>query len=360
MKRRSNFSICAIAVPVLARACADSMRKSKFVVHAWLVRQRYASFALILVMALLLGSSLASPAEAQADPWPNRPVMLVVPYAAGGNVDIAARIFARVLSDKIGQPVVVENKSGAGGIVGTVAVAKAAPDGYTLLLTAGGPAALNALLYSSIPYSDSDFTPVVITNDVPQVLISSPKLPVASLKDLVAYAKEKKSINIGHAGPGTVGQLAALLLELQTGIDAALVSYRGAGEIIKDVLGGQIEAGFPAYVPQVATVKVLGVATAERVAFIPDAPTIRESGIADVTASTWNALMGPAGMPRAIVMKLNAAINEYLKTDQAKQELAKIGARALGGTPEDVAKTIADDRKRWGPIIRTANIKLDP
>jgi tripartite-type tricarboxylate transporter receptor subunit TctC len=298
--------------------------------------------------------------RAEADGWPSRPITIVVPYAAGGNVDIAARLFAKALSEKLGQSVIIEDKPGAGGIVGSVTVANATPDGYTLLLTAAGPGALNKLLYKSLPYdADTQFTPIVVTNDVPQVVVIDPKLPVANLNELVAYSKQKKSVSIGHAGPGTMGQLAALLLVAQTKMNAVLVSYRGSAPLITDLLGGQIEAGVPAYIPEVNTVKAIAVTTESRVSFLPQVPTTRESGIADVEAATWNALLGPAGLPPEIVDKLNASVNAYLKTEAAQQDLARLGARPIGGSPADVTKLIADERAKWAPIIQSAHISLD-
>jgi tripartite-type tricarboxylate transporter receptor subunit TctC len=309
---------------------------------------------------LALGAGCMLPERAVAQAWPSRPIMLVVPYAPGGNVDIAARVFAKELSSKLGQQVVIENKSGAGGIVGSVAVAKAKPDGYTLLLTAAGPAALNKLLYKSIPYdTETEFTPIVVTNDVPQILVVSPKLGIVTLKQLVDYARQKKSVTLGHAGPGTTGHLASLLLAAQTKMDAVLVAYRGAAPLISDVLGGQIDAGFPSYVPQVEAVTALGVTTDARLDFLPQVPTIGESGIADVVAATWNALLAPAGTPPDVVIKLNSIVNVFLTTELAHQELAKLGARPIGGTPEQVTKLITGDRARWAPVIKAANIVLE-
>ena len=202
------------------RASSRTFGRAEKIQRIFVTVARFASA--VMVVALL------SSMRAQADGWPSRPITIVVPYAAGGNVDIAARLFARALSEKLGQSVIIEDKPGAGGIVGSVTVANATPDGYTLLLTAAGPGALNKLLYKSLPYdADAQFTPIVVTNDVPQVVVIDPKLPVTDLNELVAYSKQKKSVSIGHAGPGTMGQLAALLLVAQTKMNAVLVSYRG-------------------------------------------------------------------------------------------------------------------------------------
>ena len=318
-----------------------------------------ASIALAAALAL---AGMMHVSAACAQTWPTRWITMVVPFAPGGNVDAAARVFARELGARLGQDVVVENKSGAGGAIASTFVAKARPDGYTLLLTASGPAVFNKLLYKSIPYDpDTDFTPIVITNDVPQVLIVGPNSPVASVQDLVELAKAKRgAMTLAHAGPGTTGHLAAVLFMAQTGIEAQLVTYRGGAPLVADLLGGHIDAGFPAYIPQVASVKALAVTSDTRMSFLPNVPTVRESGIADVTATTWNALVGPAGLAPEIVDRLNGIVNRYLKTDAAQTELAALGGRALGGSAQDVVRIMADDRAKWGPIIKAAGIVLEP
>lgn len=317
----------------------------------------------LLLAAMILSNFIATrPFSAlAADAWPTRTITLVVPFAAGGNVDVPGRLIARELATRLGQEVVVENKTGAGGGIASAHVAKSKPDGYTLLLTATGPAVLNKLLYRSLPYDpDTEFTPIVITNDVPQVLVVSPTSTISSVRDLVDLAKSKKgALTLGHAGPGTTGHLASLLFLSQAGIEAQLVTYRGGAPMLTDVLGGHVDAGFPAYIPQVASVKVLGVTSNRRLDFLPGIPTIAESGVADVRATTWNALMGPAGLPKDIVERLNGTINRFLTTEPAKAELAKLGARPLGGTPEDVVRMMGEDKARWAPIIKAANIVLE-
>jgi tripartite-type tricarboxylate transporter receptor subunit TctC len=299
--------------------------------------------------------------EGKAETWPSRPVVVVVPFAAGGSVDVAARLIAQDLSDKLGQSFIVENKPGAGGSIASVYVAKAPADGYTLLFTASGPAVYNKLLYKSIPYDpDTQFTPVVLTNDVPQVLVVNQNLPVNSIKELVEYSKKKDGgLTIGHAGLGTTGHLASVLFLAQTGIKAILVSYRGASPLITDVMGNHVDVGFPSYIPQVNTVKSLGVTSTERLPFLPGVPTVRESGVSDVVAGTWNALYGPAGMSREIVDKLNSVINNYLKTQDAQTRFAVLGARTLGGTPEQLVAFMGEEKEKWGKVIRDQNIVLD-
>jgi tripartite-type tricarboxylate transporter receptor subunit TctC len=315
-----------------------------------------------LVFVLLLAA--ATPAQTQQSAqqpsdkdWPNRPVTIVYPFAPGG-ADGFVRHIARMLSDKFGQPFLVEARSGAGGAVGLVQAAKAPPDGYTLVMTYVGPAVLNKLLSTSIPYDpDSDFEPVILLSETPQVIVSDPRLGLKTLADLVAYGKNK-TLTIGHSGAGTMGHLAAALFAARTGVNATLIGYRGATPAITDVLGGQITAAFPAYVPPVATVTQLAVTSPERVGFLPEVPTARESGV-DVVATTWGAMVGPARMPRAIVAKLNAALNEFLRSEEGARQLNIFGMTALGGPPERVTEIIARDKAKWGPIIREANIKLD-
>jgi tripartite-type tricarboxylate transporter receptor subunit TctC len=315
--------------------------------------------ALSLAIALCLAAVTAAPAQ-QAAPekdWPSRPVTLVYPFAPGG-ADGFVRHIARVLSDKFGQPFLVEYRSGAGGAVGLTQVAKAPPDGYTLVMTYVGPAVLNKLLYASIPYDpDSEFEPVILMSETPQVIVSDPKLGLKTLADLIAHGK-KNTLTIGHSGAGTMGHLAAALFAARTGVSATLIGYRGATPAITDVLGGQITAAFPAYVPPVATVTQLAVTSPDRVGFLPDVPTTRESGV-DVIATTWGAMVGPARMPRAIVLKLNAALNEFLQSDEGARQLNIFGMTALGGPPERVTEIMARDKAKWEPIIRAANIKLD-
>ncbi len=311
--------------------------------------------ALVLCACVGIG---AHPAAAQS--WPTHPITLVAPYPAGGNLDIAARLFAKELSLKLGQAVVVENKAGGGGAVASIYVANAKPDGYTLLLTGSGPAVFNKLMYKSISYDpDSEFTPIIATTNLAHVLVVNPKLPVRNLKELLEYAKRKpEGLTIGHGGVGSTGQLAALLFLEKTGMKGVLVAYRGTAPLIEDVLGGQIDMGFPAYVPQVASVRALNVTSEARLSFLPDVPTFRESGV-DVVATTWNGLVGPVGMPHDIVEKINSILNTYLHSDTGKKDVANLGAQPLGGPPEDLTKIMNDEKIKWGPIIKAAHISLD-
>jgi tripartite-type tricarboxylate transporter receptor subunit TctC len=316
-----------------------------------------------LLWALLLfcfGAATPASVSAQEREWPSRPVTIVNLFGVGGNGDIASRAVAQALSDKFGQSFVVENRPGGGGVVGTVYVAKARPDGYTLVTTAIGPAALNQLLFKSVPYdTDRDFTPVVMLGEVPNVIVSSPQLGFKTLQDLAAYGKSNPGgLNIGHSGLGSMGHLGAALFAAKAGVKATFVAYRSPGAVVTDVLSGQIQAGVPTFIPAVQSVAALAVTGDQRLEFQPDIPTARESGF-DVVAITWIAILAPAGLPDKIRDQLNAVINDYLKSDEGRQTFAKMNVRAIGGTPEQLAQSIKKDRERWAPIIAKENIQLD-
>ena len=295
-----------------------------------------------------------------AQDWPTRPVTMIVPYAPGGNIDQAARVFGRELSEKLGQQFIVESKGGAGGSLGASGVAKAKPDGYTLLVTANGPSVLNKMLYASLPYDpETDFTPISLISDVPQVFIVNPKSPVNDLKDLVALARQKKdALTIGHPGVGTGAHLTAIWFANLAGINVIPVAYRGALPIVTAVLGGEIDAGIPAYIPQVHSAKSIAVTSGERADFLPGVPTARESGVADVSSGTFTALAAPAGTPPEIVMKMNRILDAFLKTEEAKKQFATLGARPLGGPPERLTERMIQEKTLWGPIVKSADIKL--
>jgi len=312
-------------------------------------------------LLLLAFASVAAAHPARAADWPERPVTLVNPFAAGGGVDVLLRGIAKVLSDKFGQSFIVENRTGAGGTVASLSVAKAAPDGYTLLMTAVGPAVLNQLLFKSVPYdTDRDFTPVIMLGEIPQLIVSNPQLGFKTLGDLVDYGRKNPGkLSIGHSGAGTMGNLTGAVFLARTGIQGTLIGYRGVTLLVTDILGGQIQAGAPAYFPGLQNVTMLAVASAQRVPFLPNVPTARESGV-DLIASTWIAMVAPAKTPQNVVSKLNLAINAYMATREGQQLFEKVGLSPLGGTPDYLAEVIKRDRVTWGLVIEKENIKLDP
>lgn len=309
-----------------------------------------------LAVAFFLLAGAPRPAAAQD--WPQRPVTLVIVFAPGSSIDFVGRAVANDLSAAIGQPVVIETKSGGGGVVGTLSVAKAPPDGYTLLLNGVGPAALRPLIDKSLGYdTKTDFTPIILLGEVPNVLLANPNLGLKSVKDLLAYATSKGGkISIGHSGPGTMGHLATVLFASEAKLDATSVSYRGTAPMMIDVLGGQIDAGFPAYNPATRQATVLAVTSAERVEFLPDVPTMTESGF-DLVGGTWIAIFGPAHMPAAIVAKLNGVIDAFLHKPETRRRLSEAGVRVLGGPPARLTERVTQDQTRWAKII--AGIKFD-
>jgi tripartite-type tricarboxylate transporter receptor subunit TctC len=298
---------------------------------------------------------------AQGQDWPSRPVTVINPFAGGGGTDLLLRTIAATLSDKFGQPFIVESRSGGGGAVGSAYVGRAAPDGYTLLYTATGPAVLNRLLYKSVPYdADSDFKPIILLSEAPHVIVSSPALGLRTLQDLIGYAKRNPGqLNIGHAGAGSTGHLAAALFLARARISGTMIGYRGAMPVIQDVLSGQIQAGFPIYLGAVSTVASLAVTSEHRASFLPDIPTARESGI-DLAATTWVGLAAPAATSTAIVSKLNLAIDDYIKSEEGRRRFSTLGHLPLGGPPELLTERMAADKAKWTPVIAAEKISLDP
>lgn len=313
-----------------------------------------------VLFAVGIAVSVATP-PASAQQWPVRPVTIIHPFPAGGGGDNVLRSIAQHLTEKLGQPFIVENRTGAGGLVGSAVAARAEPDGYTFILTSTGPAVLNQLLLKTVPYgTEKDFVPVILMGEAPQVIIASPKLGLKTLPDLIAYGRQSAGkLTIGHAGAGSMGHLTAALFLSRAGIEGTLVSYRGAMPVITDVIGGQIDAGVPLYQPPAKGATVLAVTSSDRVSFIPDVPTARESGL-DLVAGTWLGMMAPKGTPEAVITKLNGAINAFIDSPASGKIYATNGIRPLGGSPQVMADTIRRDRDLWAPVIEKEGIKLDP
>lgn len=316
--------------------------------------------ALLALVAGLAADCLLWSAPALADKWPTRAITLIVPYAAGGSMDVAARLNAEELSKRLGQPVVVENRPGGNGAVGMAYVAKSKPDGYTLVVGGSGPSVFNKMLYKTLSYdSDREFTPIVLTRQVPVVLAVDPSLPINNLRDLKAYAQSKNGgLTVGSGGLGGIEYLTGALFLAKTGLKGILISYNGTGPLVTDILGGHIDIGFPSYVPQLRMLKLLNTASAERVSFLPDVKTFRESGL-DIVATTWNGLMGPAGLPETVVSAIGNAMNDALKDPSVRKQIEMIGAEPLGGSPDDVVKLMDQEKALWGPLIKAQKISLD-
>jgi len=309
--------------------------------------------------------ALMSGAIAQAEGWPTRFITIVVAFPAGGPTDVLARAVAAELADKLGQQVVVENRSGAGGNVGAAFVAKAPADGYTLLL-ATTSAVNNRFMYRNVPFdADRDFLPIVLISKTPIVLVAAPKAGLTSLGALIAQAKANPGkINMGSPGHGTVAHVAAESLQKLAGFKLTHVPYRGSTPMIADLLGNQIDVVTdlsPTQIPQLKAGKYAGLTITSKVRFpaLPDLPTVAESGFPGFEASSWNALLAPTGTPPEAVSRINAIVNAYLISEKGKQELAKLDMETSGCSPDDLKAFMASEVAKWGPIFKAANITME-
>ncbi len=304
--------------------------------------------------------------NAAAQHYPTRPIRLVVPFAPGGNIDITARAMAPGLSEVLGQTIVVDNRGGAGGIIGTDLVAKSTPDGYTLVLASSGTVTVAPSLYSKMPYDPvKDLTPITLLSYVPIVLVVNPALPAKSVKDFIALAKSKPGkMTMSSAGNGTTNQLAGELFQLETGVKFIHVPYKGSGPALIDLMGGQVDMLFDQLSAssnfiRTGKLRALVVAGEKRNAIIPDVPTLTESGLKNCDAGTFTALMGPAGLSRDIIAKLNAAGNKTLAMPTTRDRFASVGADILGGTPAQLDANLKQELAKWTRVAKAANIKLD-
>jgi len=292
-------------------------------------------------------------------------VTVVVPFLAGTTGDIVARGLVEHLASVLGQPFIVDNRAGAGGNIGGAAVAKAAPDAYTLLLATTGPAANNKFMYKNMPYDPQrDFAPIVLMGKSPVIITAKNSLPATTLKELVEYAKANPGkITAGYPGNGTFGHVTGELLQQSAGMTFVPAQYRGSPAIITDLLGGHIDIGMDSMAPYVALIqekKLRGLAIAglQRWPLLPEVPTVAESGFPGFEAAVWYAFLAPTGTPPAILAKLNAASNAYLKTKAATELFEKLGIQAAGGTPEELKAFVDAEMAKWGPIIKGAKIEF--
>jgi tripartite-type tricarboxylate transporter receptor subunit TctC len=284
---------------------------------------------------------------------------------AGGPTDVLARAIASDLADKLSQQFVVENRSGAGGNVGAASVAKAAPDGHTLLF-ATTSVVNNRFMYKSVPFdADRDFVPIVLISKTPIVLVASQATGLKRLDALIARAKaDPGKLNIGSPGHGTAAHITAESLQRLAGFKLTHVPYRGSAPMIADLLGNQIDVVvdlLPTQIPLLKEGKYAGIAltSSARSAALPDLPTVAESGFPGFEATSWNALLAPAGTPPDVVRKLNTLVNAYLTSEKGRQDLAKFDMQAGGGSPEDLKAFMASEVAKWGPIFKAANITME-
>ena len=316
------------------------------------------------VAALAAGAAL--PAAVRAAAYPDRPVTLVVPFPAGGSTDLVARVVAERMTRALGQQVVVENKGGAGGNLGSAQVAKADPDGYTILMGTVATHALNPALYARMPYDAvKDFAPVSLLVTVPNVLVVNPELPAKNVQELIALLKSKPgAYSYASSGNGTPLHLSGELFKSMAGVDMVHVPYKGAGPALTDVLGNQVPIMFdnlPSSTGYIRDGRLRGLAvtTAERAASMPDLPTIAESGLPGYETYTWNALFAPAGTPPEVVARLNAAAVEAVGDPAVKEKLAGFGATVVGSTPDQLAAHVRAELAKWAPVVKASGARID-
>lgn len=324
----------------------------------------------VLVSVLgILGVLLATGAGAQSQvpaSYPTKPVRIVAPFPPGGVADVLARAIQPGLQEALGQQVVIDNKPGAGGNIGAEIVAKAEPDGYTLLLASAGILTINEFLYSKMPFDTATaFSPITVVGDMPNIVVVSPKTGIGTLKELIGRAKDMPGkLNFGSAGNGTTTHLAIVLLEQAAGIRLAHVPYKGAAPAVQDLVAGQIDGlvdNPPLVVGHIKSgaLKALAWAAPQRMAILPDVPTAAEAGLPGFEASSWFALIAPAGTPKEIVARLNAETAKILRDPKMVEQFAQRGVRLVGNSVEEFVAFIPRERARWADIVKTSGVKLE-
>jgi len=313
---------------------------------------------------LALAAMSAGAAFAQA--WPDRPIKFVVAAPAGSSIDVLARIIGDKLKDKLGQPVVVDNRPSAGGTAATDLVAKSAPDGYTMLMSFNGPLAFAPHLFAKLPYDpQKDLAPVIITSSQPNVLAVTASLPVHSVRELVDYAKANPGkLSYASVGNGSSSHLTMELLKTTAGIDIVHIPFNGSPPAVTATVQGETQVMFAVMQPlqgqiQAGKLRALAVTTAKRFPLLPDLPSIAEAGYPGFEALAWNGVLVAAGTPRPIIERLNTEINAILKDPAVKSALNAQGFELVGGTPDDFAKLIRSESDKWEPVIRKTGAKID-
>ncbi len=321
--------------------------------------------ACCLSLATGAASALLPLAAGAQGPYPDKPVKFLVPYPPGGGTDVIARIVQARFQALLGQPVIIDNRGGAAGLVGTELVAKAAADGYTVLFTLSSHT-INPAIYHKIAFDTArDFDPVGTVASLPQILVANTQFAPNTVADVVALAKAKPgTLSYASVGNGSPGHLAGELMKLRTGIQMTHIPYRGGGPAVTDVLGGQVPllwVSIPAAAQHVKAgkLKALAVSTLKRSAAFPDVPTMQEAGVADFEVDSWYAMFVPARTPRPVVEKLNRVLNDLLKEPEIRTKLLEQGSEGVGGTPAALAQTVDSELGKWAKLARDANIKVE-
>ncbi|MGF6173737.1 Bug family tripartite tricarboxylate transporter substrate binding protein [Ensifer sp. 4252] len=323
---------------------------------------RRAALALGFTALTVFGSGI----QANAQGFPDRAVTLVVPFAAGGSTDVVARIVAQKMSENLGQQVIVQNVAGAGGNLGADNVARADPDGYTILMGTVATHALNPLILKTKPYDpEKDFAPISLLVVVPNVLVVNPELPAKTVEELLALLKAKPDeYAYASSGNGTPLHLSGELFKKMAGVSMQHIPYKGAGPALNDVIGNQVPIMFdnlPSSSSHIkaGTLRALAVTTAERAPSFPDVPTVAEAGIPGYETYTWNALFAPANTPEPVVARLNEAANKALADPAVVERMKEFSATIVGSTPQELGAHVKAELEKWTPVVRDANIQMD-
>jgi tripartite-type tricarboxylate transporter receptor subunit TctC len=318
------------------------------------------------LVATIVLAALGAGTGAAAQDYPARPVTMVVPYPPGGGVDVLARVVAEKLSGILGQQVVVDNRAGGSGLVGTRSVIKAAPDGYTLFLGHTGSISINPSLHANANFDPrKDFTAIGLIASMPVALLAHPTFPAKTLADVVTIAKNDGArLNIGTSAIGTGSYMTAELFKVITGSQATLIPYKGTAQLMNDLLGGHVPVAFGVLPPAMGnlaagTLRAIAIVDSRRFSLLPDVPTSAESGLPDFESSLHYGVLGPAGLPRPIVNKLNAALRELVSSEDVKKRIHNEGGDPLTSTPEEYAADIDQEERKWAALIKKLNLKVE-
>ncbi|MFZ4439617.1 MAG: tripartite tricarboxylate transporter substrate binding protein [Syntrophales bacterium] len=308
---------------------------------------------------------VATPSLTQAQNYPNRPIRMVLPFSPGGAADAPGRVLMQKLSEVLGQQVFVDNRPGAGGTIGAASVAKATPDGYTLLLISNTHV-ISASLYKNLPYdSVTDFAPVLQFSEAPNVLVVHPSLPVKSVRELIALAKEKPGkIDYASSGNGSSQHLFAALFSSMAGVNMFHIPYKGSAQATTELLGGEVKVGFPGIAGMLQYIKdgrlrALAVTGAKRSPELPDVPTIAEAGLKGYEATLWLGILGPSALPKEIIAKLNTAMSGILKQPDVQQSLRAVGTEIVYRTPGEFGEYVRAEQKKWSTVVKEIGLKVN-
>ncbi|MFZ9149792.1 MAG: Bug family tripartite tricarboxylate transporter substrate binding protein [Burkholderiales bacterium] len=319
---------------------------------------------MLMPVALLAASVLSLPIEA-ATAFPNKPIRIIVAYTPAGTTDILARAIGQKMSETWGQPVIVDNRAGAAGNIGTEVAARSTPDGHTLIMGTAGTHGINVSLYRKLSWHPvNDFAPVSLSAMVPNIMVVNNSLPVKNVREFVAHVKANPGkLSYGSPGNGSTAHLSMELFKSMTGSNIVHIPYKGSAGVLADVMGGQIAVtidNMPPYIPQVKAGKIraLAVSTNKRSSAMPDLPTIAEAGVPGYEAGAWFGLLAPAGTPKAILAQLSAESARILKLPDISKRISELGAEPVGSTPEQFAALINSEIAKWAKVIKDANVEL--